>query len=163
MSAGLISGGLYSVSLLILGAFLHWLPNWLKEKRERKDRYFFALLEKRFEANQHAFNNVEKLKSVIHKDNSERYKVVTEVKNWYNRNNLYLEPDIRQKLNKVIHETSSYDLLIENWRSTGQEKGWDANETKEKEVELKKTFEDIMMGIQNKIQNDVNQYYKYLK
>ncbi len=153
---------LLPIITLLLGIFVTWFINYSKEKRDRKDRYFFAMLEQRFGVNQQAFSNVEKLKNVIHAESSEKNKVVEEVKKWFNLNNLYLEPEIRKIFRKVIHDVSSYDLHIDDWRRTGKEKGWGAEETQKKEKEIEKTFEDIVAGIQNKIQEFTDKYYKYI-
>ncbi|RMG23397.1 MAG: hypothetical protein D6732_24830, partial [Methanobacteriota archaeon] len=58
--------GLFTLGGTIIGFSVKFIFDYFQGKRNRKDRYYFALLEKRFEANQKAFFLTERLKSVIH-------------------------------------------------------------------------------------------------
>ena len=122
--------GIFTIGGIIIGALLTWLTNYFKEKRDRKDRYFFALLDKRVNVYQQAFVNVEKLKRVVHGDEDKRIKVVNEVRDWFNCNNLYLVPKLRKDFNNTISDVSMYYLQLEDYKSTGRTEGWDTEKTK---------------------------------
>ncbi len=154
--------GIFTIGGTILGFSLKFVFDYIQNRRSRKDQYFFALLEKRFEAYQKAFALSEKLKRVIHKDDG-KIEVVNQAKDWFNNYNLYLAPDIRQAFSDVIHDVSFYELQLDGYKSTGMVKGWDNEETKKKRDELNNTFKNIMTGIQKRIQDDIDLYYKYMK
>ena len=158
-----ITTGIFTLCGILLGSILTWVINYLKEKRDRKDRYFFALLEKRFNINQEAFYNIERLKSVLHKDESIKIKTINEVQEWFNKNNLYLEPDIRKKFRNTILDVSLYNIKLQNYYNISIREGIESEEAKKKNKELNDTFDNIMVGLQDSIQTDINLYYKILK
>ena len=155
--------GIFTIGGIIIGAILTWITNYLKEKRDRKDRYFFALLDKRVNVYQQAFVKVEKLKRVVHGDEDTRIEVVNEARGWFDDNNLYLEPKLRKEFDNTISEVSGYYDQLEDYRATGRTEGWDAKKTKQKSEELESTLKNIVKGTQDKIQEDIDLYYKYLK
>ena len=148
--------------IAIICVFIGWLPSIIRDKRDRKDRYFFALLQERFKVHQEAFGLAEKLKFNIHSDDDEKLPIVQEVLTWFNRNNLFLNPDLRNRYRKFIAKVENYKLKLEVWRDDYQSKG-DAGDNIGKRKELEEEFKEIMDGIQSAIQKDMDIYYDYLK
>ena len=132
----------------LLGVLIPTLYNHYKAKRERQDKYFFAMIEKRFEIYSHASYLCDQLKHLIHKpdDDGEKNEKITKALDWYSQYNLYLEPEIRQSFSEFIHKVDTHYATIEEWRYTGQQKGWNAEQTKEKNEELNSAFHEIMYG-----------------
>jgi hypothetical protein len=155
--------GIFTIVGIVIGAVLTWITNYSKEKRDRKDRYFFALLDKRVNVYQQAFSNVEKLKEVVHGDEAKRIEVVNDALDWFNNNNLYLEPQLRKDFRRTISQVSMYQFQLEDWKTTARTEGQDTEKTKKKRDKLESTFENIVEGIQDRIQKDIDLYYKYLK
>ena len=155
--------GLFTLGGTIIGFSVKFLFDYFQDKRSRRDRYYFALLEKRFEANQRAFSLTERLKSVIHEKDEIKYKVTRNVKEWYDDYCLYLTPELRKTFHSVIHDVNMYGYQFDDYKATGREQGWNTEETKEKREELNQTFKNIMQGMQAKIQAHIDIYYKYIE
>ena len=145
----------------LLGALIPTLYNHFKNKKERHDNYFFAMIDKRFEIYSHASYLCDQLKHLIHKpdDNNEKIEKIAKAREWYSQNNLYLEPEIRKNFYSFIHEVDTYKATLEEWRLTGQQEGWNSEQTTQKNQELKAAFHEIMRGLQNKIQSTIDTYY----
>ena len=62
-----------------------------------------------------------------------------------------------------MNDVSWYDVKLLDFRNTQKRKGDLDKETQKKLEELKNTFKSLSGGIQKKIQNDVDVYYKYLE
>lgn len=155
--------GLFTLSGSIVGFSAKFIFDYFQDKRSRRDRYYFAILEKRFEANQKAFSLVEKLKWLIHEKDEAKYKVTKEVKEWYDNYCLYLPPELRKEFRDVLHDVSFYDIQLDDYKATGFEKGWNSEEVKKKREELNQTFKNIVKGMQDKIQAHIDIYYKYIE
>ncbi len=161
--AGIFLTGVFTILGIAIGSFFTWWINYSKEKRDRKDRYFFALLEQRFKINQEAYAQAVKLKNVIFEENDLKDKTANGVQDWFNHNCLYLEPELREKFQSFIKKVCFHENLIDHWRSIGQTDGWDSPQTKKIENEIENSFKDIMQGIQQAIKVETDLYYKYLK
>lgn len=145
----------------LLGVVLGLLPSFIIHYQDRKDRYLFAILDKRFEVAQHAYLISEKLKSVIHGDEKIRMDKVSEARNWFDKNNLYLSPDIRDDLRRVIWDVDSYHVQLLNYYSVKHDEG-STNNVEELNQELLKNFSSIM-GLGQRIQKNIDVYYKFTK
>ena len=155
--------GLFTLGGTILGFSVKFMFDFFQDKRSRRDRYYFAMLEKRFEANQKAFSLAVKLKSVIHEDETKKYEVTKSVKEWYDNHCLYLPPTLRKDFRSVIKDVDMYGYQLEDYKATGREQGWNTEETKKKREELNQTFRNIMQGIQDKIEAHIDIYYKLIE
>jgi len=154
---------LSALSGVIVGFILKSAYDFFIYSKDRHDKYFFALLTKRFEVYQEANSICEQLKSVIHGDDSDIIKVTTEARGWFHRNNLYLEPSLRSDFKHLIMDVQFYDNQLSDCRLTSQHQGDEHPETKKKETELKDTWNRIMCGTQEKIQRDLDKYFDKLE
>lgn len=155
--------GLFTLLGALIGVLIPTIFNHIKAKKDREDNYFFAMIEKRFEIYSEASYWCEILKHLIHKDDDEKYSQTQKAREWFSKNNLYLEPNIRQDFSNFILEVEMYKNKLEEWRITAQQEGRTADETQKKHNELKSTFNEIMVGIQNKIQYTIDTYYEIIK
>lgn len=145
----------------LLGVALGLVPTFIMHYNDRKDRYLFAILDKRFEVAQHAYILSERLKSVIHGDEEIRMDKVSEARKWFDENNLYLSPEIRDDLRKVIWAVDFYHLELSHYYSVKREEGNTEN-TKLLHQELLENFSSIQ-GLRRRIQENMNIYYKFTK
>jgi len=74
--------------------------DYFVRKNDRKDKYVFSLLTKRFEVYQEANSICERLKKVVHDKTDEHYSVLREAREWYSKNHLYFSPKTRNELDK---------------------------------------------------------------
>lgn len=154
---------LSALSGVVVGFILKSAYDFFIYSKDRQDKYFFALLTKRFEVYQEANSICEQLKSVMHGDNSDIIKVTAEARGWFHRNNLYLEPSLRSDFNSLIMDVAFYDGQLNDLRLTSQYQGNKHPETKKKETDLKDTWNRIMCGTQEKIQRDLDKYFDKLE
>lgn len=145
------------------GFLLKTLHDLYKFNKDRKDKYFFALLNKRFEAYQEAYSLCEELKKVVHDKSGEKIETVQKARNWYNQNCLYLKPEIRNNFNQLIYDVSFYGNDLEDFKFTLREKGKDHEETNQKRSRLLQRWNNIMVETQEALKNDLNQYYNKLE
>ena len=155
--------GIFAFGGIVVGTVISWITSNLRSKQDRKDRYAFALLERRFDANQEAFYYAERMKSVVHGDDNKRMQVLNEGHAWFIKNNLYLSPEVREKFQNTILDVDFYKHKLDDFRETIRSEGPDSEKTKRKRNELEDTFKGIMKGLQKGIQDDVDLYYRYLK
>ena len=151
--------GLFTILGALVGTLFPTIYNYFKDKKEREDKYFFAMIEKRFEVYSKASYWCDTLKYLIHKDDNEKYLQTNKARDWYSKNNLYLEPSIRKNFIDSVLEVEMYKTRLEECRIIGQQEGWDTEQTQKKNEEIKDAFREIMVGIQNKIQNTIDVYY----
>lgn len=100
---------------------------------------------------------------MVHADEEKKFMLTGQVKEWYNKNCLFLPPGLRKDFRSVIFDVDMYKDLLADYKATGGEKGFDAEETKKKRKELDKTFKSIRYGMQKKIQDHIDIYYDYIK
>ena len=142
----------------IVGAAVPIFINWLerKEKRklfelERKDKYKLVAVEKRLEAHQKAFKYWSKLIEIIHEDDDEkRNKLLSEAREFFFENNLYLEKKTREEFYLNIGRISNHKTLIQIWRAFTQ-----GQEKEEAHQKLNENWEDIF-NFPKIIQSDVD-------
>lgn len=113
------------------------------------------LIENRMRIYQEAYSHAEELRKVIHADESKKLNVIQRAQNWFDQNNLYLNPDIRLLFSEVIGDVGIYRIELDNYRSTGMEKGWNSQATIEEREALKAKFDKIQM-MSKKIQDDLD-------
>jgi hypothetical protein len=145
------------VVAFIVGAAVPIFINSLerKEKRklfelERKDKYKLIAVEKRLEAHQKAFKYWSKLIEIIHEaDDEKRNKLLSEAREFFFENNLYLEKKTRKEFYLNIGRISNHKTLLQIWRDSprGQEK-------EKAHEELLKNWESIF-NFPKVVQSDV--------
>ena len=155
--------GLFTVIGAFIGVLIPTLYNIYKDRKERRDKYFFALIDKRFEIYNEAYYWCEQLKYLIFEPDTKIYEETRKARSWYASNNLYIEPIIRRDFFNFIKKVEMYKGQLELYKQTGREKGWDSEEVERKENELHVSFEDIMRGIQTRIQNKIDTYYNFIE
>ncbi len=151
--------GIFALSGVFLGGLISQLPAFFRFRQERLDKYFFVMLENKLNANQQAYLFAEELKSIIHGDEDARFNTIKKIQEWYNSHNLLLNPSVRKVFKETVFEAGSYYLHLEDYRLTGREKGWEAEETKQKRSKLEETFKKITSEIQCQIEQDMDEGY----
>ncbi|MBW7995743.1 MAG: hypothetical protein FVQ81_04040 [Candidatus Glassbacteria bacterium] len=141
-----------------LWSFLKGLLNLFKDRQSRKEKYDLELLQKRFEVYQEAYSYADKLKSKIRAD-EEKDQIVTEAKEWFTKNCLYLEPGLRKDFQGFIHEVWIYRERVIHWKRIGRSEGFETEEAKKLRKEIEDKYEEIC-SMQMKIQEDIDQYYQ---
>ena len=121
------------------------------------------MLDKRFEIYSEAFNWCDKLKILIHQPEDEKIKETKKARDWFSQNALYLEPDIRKSFYDFINEVEMYKHYLEEYKHIGQKEGWSSTVLQQKKDELEQKFHEIMFGIQSKIQNKIDIYFKIIQ
>jgi len=138
----------------LLGAFIPSLFSYLNEKNNRKDKHLFTLVEIRFKIYQEAYSRADKLKWLIHNKDINKINIVNETREWFNNNNLYLRPDIRDDFDEFISEVGGY------WMNRESTKEYTGEIRKIKNKELEELFKKII-SITKRIQKSINVYYSY--
>jgi len=147
----------------ILGIVVKTIYDFYKYKNERKDKYMFVLLNKRFEVYQEANYYCEQLKKVVHDKTEKKSDIINNAREWFYKNNLYLSPSVREDFRRLILDVEFYGEQLNDFFKTQEDLGSDNEETIRKKEELKATWNKIMQGTQKKIQSDIDEYYEYLK
>jgi len=155
----IVVNGIFVLSGVILGGLISQLASFFRFRQERLDKYLLVLLEKRFKVNQQAYLFAEELKSIIHADENTRVNTIMKIQEWYNSHNLFLNPSVRKVFKETVFEAGHYYLRLDDYRSTGREKGWGAEETKQKRSKLEETFKKITSDIQCQIELDIDGGY----
>lgn len=154
-----IINGIFALSGVFLGGLISQLATFLRFRQERLDKYIFVLLENKFKVNQKAYLFAEELKSIIHADEVDRITMIRKIQEWYNSHNLLLNPSVRKAFKESVFEAGTYYLRLDDYRSTGREKGWEAEETKQKRAQLNEIFKKITSEIQCQIEQDMDEGY----
>ena len=128
----------------ILGFILKTTYDYFRYKSERYDKYYFALLNKRFEVYQEANYECEKLKSVVHEKSDKKYDVTNFAREWYYKNSLYLSPSVRENFRKLILDVEFYGDNLLDFKLTSQETGSHSDLTNQKRKELLALWDNIM-------------------
>ena len=147
----------------IVGFALKSAYDYFMHSKDRRDKYFFALLIKRFEVYQAANVICEQLKSVVHDKTDAKVKITNEARTWFYNNNLYLSPDLRKDFKHLIMDVEFYGTQLDDYFFTSQQQGKDDKESKKKHDELMNTWKHIMSGTQEKLQSDLEQYFKVIE
>jgi hypothetical protein len=145
---------------VIVGFALKSAYDYFIHSQDRRDKYFFALLIKRFEVYQAANSICEQLKSVVHDKTNAKVKITNEARTWFYNNNLYLSPDLRKDFRCLIMDVEFYGTQLDDYFFTSQQQGNDNKVSKKKYDELMTTWKRIMSGTQEKLQSDLEQYFK---
>jgi hypothetical protein len=145
---------LIGVIATLLVAFITNLFNYFKFRDDRKDKYLFTLVEIRFKIYQESYTRAEKLKHLIHNNDKNKINYVNETREWFNNNNLYLRPDIRDDFDIFITEVSNYWIYREAAKSSTD------IDKENKNKELRELFVKIN-SITKRIQKSINVYYYY--
>ena len=155
--------GFFVVAGIIIGAVIKAIYDHFKDKRDRQDKYYFALLEKRFETIQKAYELVDEMKWVIN-EKEELTSLTKKVSDWYSQNCLYLPPDLRKAFLDTIFDTDRFDLERDDYYSEGRRTNkWDTPEMKEKKKLFMDTFDRITKGMHEKIEKHIKIYYDYME
>ena len=147
----------------IVGFILKATYDYFHYKSERYDKYYFALLNKRFEVYQQANYECEKLKKVVHDNTEKKYEVTNFSREWFYQNNLFLSPTLRNDFGRLILDVEFYGDNLMDFKLTSKETGSQSEQTKTKRKELLSLWENIMVKTQSKLQEDIDQYYVKLK
>lgn len=147
----------------IVGFLLKATYDYFRFKSERYDRYYFALLTKRFEVYQQANYECEKLKKVVHDQTEKKYEVTNYSREWFYQNNLYLSPILRNDFGRLIFDVEFYGDNLTDFKLTSKESGSQSEQTKYKRKELLSLWENIMGKTQSTLQEDIDKYYEKLK
>ena len=111
------------VMALIVGAAIPIIIQYIQTKE--KEKFKLVAIEKRLEAHQQALKQWSILQYVIHKkNNEEKTKIISDVRNFWLSNSLYLEKETRKKFKDAIWIVSSYSMWLEMYRKMepGKEK-----------------------------------------
>lgn len=144
-----------------IGFGINSILNYFQGRRDRKDKYFFALLEMRFAVHQQAYKICRESIPLIHGHDDERDKFTSEWEKWYIENCLYISPELRTRIKKNILEFTNYPLRREDWQYTAQ-KG-DLIESERKADVLRTSFTKITDEILKNIENEMKIYYDTIK
>jgi hypothetical protein len=99
---------------IFVGAFLTLLIQWF----DRKDKFRLVAIEKRLQTHQEAFAWWYKLIWVIHSPSDERIPVISEVRNFWINNCLYLEKNTRKEFDIVINLVNGYSDKLQQAKIT---------------------------------------------
>lgn len=146
----------------ILGFGLKATYDYFRYKSEREDRYYFAMLQKRFEVYQQANHECEKLKGIVYDTTEKKTEIIKYAREWFHQNNLYLSPDLRNDFLKLTYDTDFYGEDSKDFKVTSKETGTHSDETNLKRIELLGKWENIQGGTKKIIQDDIDRYYKKL-
>lgn len=146
---------LYLFAIASIPLITLWIDGLRKKKYfelERKEKFRSVAIEKRLEAHQQALNHWNKLSSVIHSPDTDsiKRKTITDARDFWFNNSIYLEKNTRELFSKVIGLVSAYSLFHENLRDTP--KGEEKNKLRK---ELSIIYETII-SLENFIQIEVN-------
>jgi hypothetical protein len=144
--------GIIGIFGTISGILITQIFNYYSGKRSRKDKYLFTLIETKFKIYQEAYYNAEVLKRLIHDNDSEKIRTINKIKDWFNKNNLYLRPDIRKDFEDCIADVSMYPIHRDVTLSA------EGEDAKDKDKELEELFGKIM-AINRRIQKSLDIYY----
>lgn len=154
--------GIFTVIGAFIGVLIPTLYNIYRDRKERRDKYYFALIDKRFEIYNEAYYWCEQLKYLIFEPDTKINEETRKARSWYASNNLYLEPIIRRDFFNFIKEVEMYNDKRKLYIQTVRDKVRDSEE-ENKYNELHASFEDIMEGIQTRIQNKIDTYYNIIE
>jgi len=141
----------------IIGSLISIVPNRIMHRERRVDRYLFALVEKKFVVAQEAYNHSLVLSGILNKKDEVKGTVLEPIRNWYNDNCLYLEPEIRAKFREVVDDNWNYHSLRESFYLLKDDEGETKNVQKMRD-QLKDVFSSIVT-LTSDIEDTVNQYY----
>ncbi len=144
----------------LLGVVIGFTGTWWINRQDRRGRLLSTIAKDRFRISQEAYQLSVKLREVIHSPVGERIDVITEVRGWFNSNNLYLPPDIRNDFDQNIRTVDSYRDIRDELNRLRREGNID--ETEEQLAELTKAFGEIL-DLGNRIQASMDVYYELEK
>ena len=98
-----------------------------------------------------------------HEEFKRKKAVLGEAREWFNKNCLYLKPELRDKFNNLLFNVDMYSFYLEEFYDTRREKGPDHEETNSKRQELQDKWENIMGKTQSEIQIDLDKYFEMIE
>lgn len=104
--------------LTILGIFIGAFFTILIQMYDRKDKFRLVAIEKRLQTHQEAFSWWYKLIWAIHSPSDDRIPVISEARNFWLNNCLYLEKNTRKEFDIVIKLVDGYSDKLEHAKST---------------------------------------------
>jgi len=110
--------GIFTIIGGLIGSFI----TYVVFKLERKDKFRMVAIEKRLEAHQKAFSMWYKLIWVIHSPITERTKVISEARDFWITNCLYLEKNTRKEFDVVINLVDGYSDKLRYSKETSDPK-----------------------------------------
>lgn len=152
-----------SLAGTIIGFLAKTGYDFLVRKNDRKDKYIFSLLTKRFEVYQEANSICEKLKRVVHDQTDDHYFTLREAREWYSKNHLYFTPKTRNEFNRLINDVQFYGVQLEDFFISCRDNGRESEESKAKHSELMDSWDNIMKNAQRNMQSDLDFYYEKIK
>lgn len=143
--------------IVIISVIIGMVSTQIIHERDRRDKYRMALIKKRFEVSQQAFNYSKTLLGMIHGNDIVRIEAIGTMRQWFNENNLYLPPSIRDDFDRTLSDVDNYksDLLLMN---DLRENGPKADYEDHKKSTMEK-FQSIRT-LNRRIQNSLDVYYK---
>lgn len=142
----------------LVGVLIGVIVTLIIHQHERRDRYLFAIIQERLSTAQEAYEWSLRMKSVIHGDEEVRSEVLTEVREWFNSNSLYLPPDIRRDFDRIINNVWDYKDELSYYRQLKSE--GKKEEAEKQHSELMHSFKGII-NLSRRIERSVSVYYEF--
>lgn len=142
---------------VVVVAFIGWFFTYRIHKSDKKDKYLLSLAKEKFEASQSAYNFSIKFISIIHGEDELKHSLLEKAKIWFNENNLYLHPSIREDFESTINKLYMYEntlALFYQYKKAGNKVKAD-----EQNKQLKQDFSDIIL-LNKRIQQNIDLYFK---
>lgn len=143
---------------LIIGFVVGFVPPMYIHWQERKDKYLFAIIEKKFEVYQDAFTHSLVMRNSLNKDQSDSLDTDS-IRSWFNRNNLYLNPEIRNDFVNIISCVERYGINKLIYLQRREDDSINDKKVEKSYNELVTTHEKIM-ELPKRIEDNINIYYK---
>lgn len=141
----------------LLGVAMGVLVTVHVHRQDRRDRYLFVVIKEKLSVSQEAYRWSKKIRSVIHGETEVKSEILTECQEWFDKNCLWLPPNIRSDFEKVIFNVWTYrDLLLEYYRLKHEDQ---TEEAERRNNELKGHFSEII-GLPRRIEECVAVYYE---
>jgi len=149
-----------SAVFALIGVVIGFLGTYLIHRQDRKDKYLFALVEERFRIAQEAYELCQVFKHIVHGEEKMKLEVLRSSRDWFNKNNLYLSPDIRNDFDETIHNIYNYRDKLEEYyvvKHEGHEE-----RTEQLKTELALSF-SLIMNLGERVQKSMDRYYDIIK
>lgn len=142
----------------LVGAAIPISINWLQRRDERKqfelerkDKYKLAAIDKRLETHQQAYIHWYNLYSVVlDKPGSKRSKVIDNTRDFWIKNNLYLESKTRNDFLDVMDRVSNHPRYLYQW--VNAKSVAEGEKAEERAKENFRSIEQLGMTIQSDVQ-----------
>jgi hypothetical protein len=101
--------GIFALVGVVLGGLIAAVAQWLVTSYQIKNQFRLAVVERRLEAHQAAYELCYKLRCAMHKSGSEKQDLMKEYEQWWLRNCIYLGSQSRQAVDGLFQRWSLYD------------------------------------------------------